>query len=158
MKVQDIMTTAPETCRTATNLAVAVERLWNADCGVLPVTDENARLTGIITDRDICIALGTRNRPASSVRVDEVMRRPVETCRTDEDVNVALGRMKERRVRRLPVLDDQGKLVGMLSLNDIVLATGSGANAVKPRVVMQTFKAICAHNVPVMVGGKADAA
>ena len=158
MKVQEIMTTAPETCRAATNLAVAVERLWNADCGVLPVTDEDARLTGIITDRDICIALGTRNRPASAVRVDEVMRRPVEACRADEDVNVALGRMKDRRVRRLPVLDDRGRLVGMLSLNDVVLATGSGVKAVKPGVVMAAFKAICAHNVPAVAGGKADAA
>ena len=158
MKVQDIMTTAPETCRPATNLAVAVERLWSADCGALPVTDEDAKLAGIITDRDICIALGTRNRPASGVRIDEVMRRPVETCRPEEDVDVALGRMKERRVRRLPVVDDQGRLVGMLSVNDIVLATGAGAKAVKPGVVIEAFKGICAHNVPVVAGGKADAA
>lgn len=158
MTVQDIMTTAPETCRPATNLASAVERLWRADCGVLPVTDDDATLVGIITDRDICIALGTRNRPAATILVEGVMRRPVETCRADEDVNAALDRMEARRVRRLPVLDEQGKLVGILSLNDIVLATGAGAKAVKPTAVLQAFKAICAHNLPMAVGGSADAA
>jgi CBS domain-containing protein len=158
MKVQDIMTTAPETCRPTTNLASAVERLWRADCGVLPVVDEGGMLVGIITDRDICIAIGTRNRPASTILVEGVMTRSVETCQADDDVNVALGRMKDRRVRRLPVLDDRGKLVGILSLNDIVLATGPGAKAVKPTAVLQTFKMICAHNLPMVVGGSADAA
>ena len=158
MKVQDIMTTAPETCRPTTNLASAVERLWRADCGVLPVTDDDATPVGVITDRDICIALGTRNRPAATILVESVMRRTVETCRPDEDVNVALDRMKARRVRRLPVLDGQGKLVGILSLNDIVLAMGPGAMAVKPTAVLQTFKAICAHNLPMVVRGNADAA
>src|SRR5687768_3774609 len=121
MKIQDIMTASPETCGRTTNLAAAVERLWSADCGVLPVVGNDGTLVGIITDRDICIALGTRNRPASTILVDSVMTRGVDTCREDEDVAVALGRMKERHVRRLPVLDDRGRLVGILSLNDIIL-------------------------------------
>ena len=159
MKIRDIMTTSPETCGRTTNLAAAVERLWSADCGVLPVVDRDGSLVGIITDRDICIALGTRNRPASGILVDNVMTSDVETCRDDEDVAVALGRMQERRVRRLPVLDDRGTLVGVLSLNDIILATGSGAKAIKPAAVLQTFKAICAHDLPVpVVGAKIDAA
>lgn len=158
MKIQDIMTTSPETCERTTNVAAAVERLWRADCGVLPVVDSDGSLVGIVTDRDICIALGTRNRPASTILVDSVMTSGVETCREDEDVVVALGRMKERRVRRLPVLDNRRKLVGILSLDDVVLATGS-AKAIKPAVVLQTFKAICAHNLPVPVAGdKIDAA
>ena len=158
MKVAEIMTISPETCRGTTNLAAAVDQLWRADCGVLPVTDDAGALAGIVTDRDICIALGTRNRPASDIRVAEVMRGSVQTCRTDDDVTVALGRMKDRRVRRLPVVDENRRLIGMLSLNDVVLAVGSGPNAVKPAGVMDTLKAICAHNLPTRVGGKADAA
>ena len=73
MKVRDIMTTAPETCGPKTNLASVAAHLWRADCGVLPVIDQDRKLIGIITDRDICIALGTRDRPASEVVVDEVM-------------------------------------------------------------------------------------
>jgi CBS domain-containing protein len=157
MEIQDIMTTSPETCGRTTNLAVAVERLWKADCGVLPVVDYDGSLVGIITDRDICIALGTRNRPASTILVENVMTTAVETCREDEDVVDALARMKERRVRRLPVVDDRGKLVGILSLNDIILATGSGAKAIKPAAVLQTFKAICAQNLPVPVSDRLSA-
>ena len=158
MKVQDIMTRDPETCRADTNLAVAVERLWRADCGILPVTVEAARPIGVITDRDICIALGTRNRPASAIAAESVMRQPVETCRPDEDVIAALDRMKQRRIRRLPVVDAQGKLAGILSLNDIVLVTRSGAKGVKPGVVLETFKSICSHDLPAVIGKKADAA
>ena len=102
MKVRDIMTTAPETCGPKTNLASVAAHLWRADCGVLPVIDQDRELIGIITDRDICIALGTRDRPASEVVVDEVMRSRVHTCRAEDDVSVALGLMKEHRVRRLP--------------------------------------------------------
>jgi CBS domain-containing protein len=91
MEIQDIMTTSPETCGRTTNLAVAVERLWKADCGVLPVVDYDGSLVGIITDRDICIALGTRNRPASTILVENVMTTAVETCREDEDVVDALA-------------------------------------------------------------------
>ena len=68
MKVRDIMTTAPETCGRKTNLASVAAHLWRADCGVLPVIDQDRELVGIVTDRDICIALGTRiaPRPKSS--------------------------------------------------------------------------------------------
>ena len=102
MKVRDIMTTAPETCGPKTNLASVTAHLWRADCGVLPVIDQDRKLIGIISDRDICIALGTRDRPASEVVVDEVMSSSVQTCRAEDDVSVALGLMKEHRVRRLP--------------------------------------------------------
>jgi CBS domain-containing protein len=158
MKVHDLMTTAPETCRPTTNLAAAVEQLWRANCGALPVVDEAGRLVGIITDRDICIALGTRNRAASTILVESVMTRRVETCRAEEEVDAALARMRARRVRRLPVLDDQRKLVAMLSMNDIVLAAGPGGKGVKPAAVLQTFKAICAHDLPMVVEGHADVA
>jgi CBS domain-containing protein len=158
MKVREIMTTAPEACRPDTNLAAAVERLWAADCGILPVTDEALRPIGVVTDRDICIALGTRNRQASSITVDSVMRQRVETCGVDEDVTRALGRMKERRVRRLPVVDREGKLAGILSMNDVVLATGPSARAIKPAVVVETLKAICSHDVPAVRDNNVDAA
>jgi CBS domain-containing protein len=158
MKVQDVMTTAPETCTATTNLAAAAAHLWRADCGVLPVVDRGGKLAGIITDRDICIALGTRDRLASDVVVGEVMNRDVETCRTEDDVIVALRRMKQRRVRRLPVINDSGAVVGILALNDIVLAIGSAAMALKPTALLQTLKAICAHNLPIAVRVKADAA
>jgi CBS domain-containing protein len=159
MKVQEIMTTAPETCAPSTNLAAAVERLWRANCGALPIVDPHGKLVGIVTDRDICIALGTRNRAASAITADTVMTRILETCQPEEDITQALRKMKERRVRRLPVVDEQDELVGILSLNDILLSTGQGARAVKPALVLETLRAISTHDVPmVVVAAKADAA
>jgi CBS domain-containing protein len=148
MKVKDVMTAAPEACRPDDNLAKAVERLWAADCGVLPVIDHTGRVAGILTDRDICIALGTRNAPASEVRVDSVMRTTVHTCAPDEDVLLALSRMTDHRVRRLPVVDDKDRLVGILSLNDAVLTAGTGRHVVRSAAVLDTLRAICAHPLP----------
>jgi CBS domain-containing protein len=149
VRVKDIMTPSPETCRPDDNLATAVALLWKADCGVLPVTDHANRIAGIITDRDICVALGTRDERASRVRVESVMRTNVQTCGPDEEVLTALGRMTDRHVRRLPVVDEANRLVGILSLNDAVLAAGPGRDAVRAAAVLDTFKAVCAHQLPV---------
>ena len=151
MKVEQIMTASPETCRSDDNLAEAVELLWKADCGALPVVDHAGRVAGILTDRDICVALGTRNARASDVRVGSVMRVNVQTCGPKENVLTALSRMTDHRVRRLPVVDDADRLVGMLSLNDAVLAAGGGHDQVRPAAVLDVFKAVCAHRVPVPV-------
>jgi CBS domain-containing protein len=148
-RVHDIMTPSPETCRPDDNLATAVALLWKADCGVLPVTDHANRVAGILTDRDICIALGTRDERASRVRVESVMRTNVLTCRPDEEVLTALARMTDHRVRRLPVVDATDNLVGILSLNDAVLAAGSGRDAVRTAAVLDTVRAVCAHALPV---------
>jgi len=148
MKVKELMTSQPEGCNPGTNLARAVQLMWDADCGVLPVVDSDMRVVGIITDRDICVALGTRNRRASDIRVAEVMRKPVETCAATDDVRVALEKMRDRRVRRLPVCDPNGRLVGVVSLNDAVLATAI-AKDVEPARVLDALRAICAHSLPV---------
>ena len=149
MKVKDIMTAAPETCRPNDNLAEAVELLWSANCGVLPVTDHSGRVSGILTDRDICIALGTRNLRAADIPVESVMATSVQTCQPTEDVLAALGRMSDCRVRRLPVVDAANHLVGILSINDAVLSVGAGQHAVRPAAVLDAFKSICAHDLPV---------
>jgi CBS domain-containing protein len=148
MKVSEAMTAAAEACRPDDNLSEAVSLLWNADCGVLPVTDHAGHVAGILTDRDICIALGTRNVRAADLDVASVMRTNVYTCQPTEDVLAVLARMGERRVRRLPVVDTAGRLIGVLSMNDLVLAAGGGSG-VRPAAVLDAFKAICAHPVPV---------
>ena len=128
MKVNEIMTTAPEAGRPEDNLARAVELLWQADCGVLPIVDDTGRVAGILTDRDICIALGTRNARASDVPIASVMRPTVYICEPGDDVLAALALMSDRRVRRLPVVEG-GRLVGVVSLNDAVLRWAPGVAA-----------------------------
>src|SRR5262252_1152039 len=103
MKVENIMTTSVEFCSADDNLATVAGSMWDHNCGALPVTDDAGRVTGIITDRDIAIAVGTRGVPASEITVGTVMSGNFTACIFDEDVESALTKMAQERVRRLPV-------------------------------------------------------
>ena len=146
MKVKDLMTAQPVTCSPDTNLAAAAALMLDADCGILPVT-ENGKLVGVVTDRDMYIALATRNRLASDVTVGDVARRHVFTCGPDDDIATALATMKAHHVRRLPVEGFGQTVIGIVSMNDILLAvTPTGdVGAVDVVDVLQT---ICAHHQP----------
>lgn len=126
MKVADLMTKPPAYCNPQTNLAAAAEILWNHNCGILPIVDSKEKVIGVVTDRDMCVALGTRNRLPSEVTVSEVASGKVIACTPDDDLRGALAKMAQARVRRLPVIDVSGKLQGILSMDDIVLRTEAG--------------------------------
>jgi CBS domain-containing protein len=142
MKVKEIMTAQPRTASRDTTLAAAAQLLWAADCGILPVVD-SGKLVGVVTDRDMYVALATRNAPASQLTIGEVATSKVWACGPDDDVHAALDTMAAQRVRRLPVTQD-GAVVGVISVNDLVLAAGAD-RAVRNEEVVATLKAICAH-------------
>jgi CBS domain-containing protein len=144
MKIKEIMTQQPKTASRDTTLAAAAHLLWGADCGILPVVD-GGKLVGVVTDRDMYVALATRDKPASQITVGEVVTGKVWACGPDDDVHVALDTMASQRVRRLPVTQD-GALVGVVSMNDLVLASGADKEVRIDEVVV-TLKAICAHHV-----------
>jgi CBS domain-containing protein len=121
MKVRDVMRSAPKYCAPGTNLAAVAEMLWRGGCGALPVVGPNDQVVGIITDRDVCLALGTRNRRPSEVTADQAMSHPPVTCKSSDEIHQALAIMHDHRLRRLPVLGDGGKLEGILSLSDLIL-------------------------------------
>jgi len=143
MKIKEIMTKQPKTAARDTTLAAAAHLLWGADCGILPVVD-GGKLVGVVTDRDMYVALATRNKPASQITVGEVSTGKVWACGPDDDVHAALDTMASQRVRRLPVTQD-GALVGVISMNDLVLAAGADKE-VRNDEVVSTLKAICAHH------------
>jgi CBS domain-containing protein len=147
MKVEQVMAPSPATCGPTENLAEAVERMWDANCGIIPVVDDLGHVIAVVTDRDICIAAATRGRAPGEIRVDEMERRPVVACRPDDDVKRALEAMKEHRVRRLPVTSDEGILHGIISLDDIASAAGS-RNTITAAEVISAMKAICAPPLP----------
>ncbi|HEV8590357.1 MAG TPA: CBS domain-containing protein [Pyrinomonadaceae bacterium] len=159
MKVKEVMTVDPTAVWITDSLANAAVCMWQNDCGVLPIIKDGRKVVGIITDRDICMATAIRNRPESSISVEEVMTGDVYSVMPDDDVHKALELMQEHRVRRLAVLDAEGELQGMLSMNDIVLKAQE-ANGKKPPLtfhdVVKTYKAICEHPVP-MVAAAATA-
>lgn len=144
MTVRDVMTSEPVAVAPWTTLAEAAALMLAVDCGVLPVVD-HGRLTGIVTDRDLFIALATRNVLASQLSLGEVARHDVWTCGPDDDVRAALDIMRRRQVRRLPVVDAGDRVVGIVSMNDILLAVG-GSRAVAPRAVIDTLQQISAHH------------
>lgn len=145
MRVRELMTSNVRTCRPESNLAEAGREMWDGDCGALPIVNDAGRVIGMITDRDICIALATRGRPADRVAVHEVAQGHAYTCLPDDDASTALHTMQAHQVRRLPVVDAEGHLRGILSLNDVV----THAESASPGEVMSTLAGICAHRAPI---------
>lgn len=120
MKVRDVMTPSAVCCKPNTNVGAAVELLWSHNCGMLPVVGTDNKLLGIVTDRDICIAMGTRNRLPGNLTVGEIAITHVFTCKPDDEIHEAIGTMAEKQVRRLPVINEQGMPEGVLSMDDII--------------------------------------
>ena len=148
MKVKDLQTTDVHTCGPDTNLAAAAQIMWDTDCGVVPVVDDNRSLLGIITDRDICIAATTRSAAPADIQVRHVMTTgTLYSCRPEDDVRTVLATMGTHRVRRLPVVDRQNRLVGILSLNDLVRRADSRSGSEIPgQEFIETLQAICTHS------------
>ncbi|MDE3218373.1 MAG: CBS domain-containing protein [Nitrospirota bacterium] len=155
MNVQDIMTSDVQCCGPDTNLAAAAKMMWDSDCGALPVLNVQGQVMGMITDRDICMASATKNKPASDLTVWETVSGKAYSCRMSDDVHTALDIMKREKVRRLPVVDDDGVLQGVIAMNDFVLLAGEAKGGKAPAVsyedVVRTMKAISAHRALVEI-------
>lgn len=121
MKVKEIMTRDIDVVSPETTLRDAAERMQSLDVGVLPVCDQD-RLVGVITDRDITVRATADGLDPFATQVGEVMSRDdLITCSMDDDVEAATQRMRDKQVRRLPVLDQEHRLVGILALGDLVV-------------------------------------
>jgi CBS domain-containing protein len=121
MKVKEIMTPAAKAIWLTESLADAAKLMWENDCGVLPIIKDGRKVIGLITDRDICMAVAMRDTNPSGVSVEEVMTGQVYSVTPEDDVNEALNEMQEHKIRRLVVTNAEGELEGILSMNDIVL-------------------------------------
>ncbi len=160
MKVKDVMTPHAKAIWLTESLADAAQLMWENDCGVLPIIKDGRKVVGMITDRDICMGVAIRDTNPSSVSVEEVMTGQVYMVRPDDDVDEALQAMQEHKIRRLPVVNPEGELEGMLSLNDIVLNAQRPDVAVSDSInyedVVKTYQAICRHPVPVAASSVAS--
>ena len=147
MKVKEVMTPNATAIWLTESLADAAKLMWENDCGVLPIIKDGRKVIGMITDRDICIAAATRAKtPAELHARDVITGNGVHAVRPDDDVRVALRTMRKHRVRRLPVVDQQQRLSGILSINDLAINTSSNvAGSVPAQEFLETLQAICAH-------------
>jgi|ERR1700757_963429 len=118
--VKEIMYSSPRYCTKNDSLQNAVKELSKANIGSLPVIDVDKKVVGIITNRDVCAALGRTNRTITELKVDDVMTKDAHVCKPEDDTRTALKIMRTKRVHRLPVVDKDGRLRGLLSLNAIV--------------------------------------
>lgn len=135
MKVEQIMTRNVHTCRATDGLNRAAQIMWEHDCGVVPVLsvgNGSARVIGMITDRDVCMAAYTQGRPLEEIAVSTAMSRDVSSCRPTDALAVALKVMETNKLHRLPVVDRDDHIVGILSLADVAREAryGHGATTV----------------------------
>jgi CBS domain-containing protein len=117
----DVMTIHPETCEPGDAVVHAAELMKQQDVGSLPVVDskQSGRLVGIVTDRDLVLRVVAQDRSASSVRVGDVMTATPVSCRPDDTLDRALALMAEQQVRRIPVVDGEQRLVGIIAQADV---------------------------------------
>ncbi len=158
MKTKDRMVKDVYVCRMENNLAEVAAIMWEEQCGALPVIDAAGRVISLITDRDICIALGTRNLPASQVQVKDVALPRVFTCREADDIFSAMRTMVAQNVRRLPVVDHDDKLVGIVSIDDMLLHTEPGRAGVLSLEVLDAMKHIIENRLPGHIHERAEVA
>jgi CBS domain-containing protein len=145
MRVKDVMTGDVKCCSPETNLAAAAKIMWEGDCGAVPVTDGQNKVIGVITDRDICIAGATRSRTEGEIPVQDVISKTLHSCAPNDDVRAALETMRSRQIRRLPVVAQDGRLAGIISIHDIAVHARAGkGSAVPAEDVLDTFIAITA--------------
>lgn len=139
MQVKDVMNQPAVTCPENSTLDHPARLMWEFDCGVIPVVDDNGRLTGVITDRDICMAAYTQGKPLSEIPVSSAMARAVVAAHTYDTVETAEQLMRERQVRRLPVLDGQASVIGIVSLNDLTRVAAHAHRGAVDRELVQTL-------------------
>ena len=119
MRVQELMSVPAITCREEDFLDTAASMMRHRDCGAIPVVDATDSIIGIITDRDICMAAHTLRRRLEEITVAEITDGNVYSVSSSDTVQHAAEIMRENRVRRLPVVDERDRIIGMISLNDM---------------------------------------
>jgi CBS domain-containing protein len=123
MKVQDVMTNDVFSCAPQENLATVAGIITQRDCGIVPVVDANNRVVGIITERDICIAASNRKVNFANIKAEEFCNEKIVSCRADEKIKDVLKKMRKNKIKRLPVISQDGYLIGIISITDVLLVT-----------------------------------
>ena len=119
MRVRDLMTPTVQTVLARDTLDRPAQIMWDHDCGAVPVVDDDGHIVGMLTDRDICMAAHFRGQPLTSIQVGTVMSREICACQADDQLIDAERLMSTRQVHRLPILNQDGTVAGILTVSDI---------------------------------------
>jgi CBS domain-containing protein len=158
MLVKQLMTKEVQTCRPEDTLERAAQLMWDHDCGCLPVCRANhaSHAVGVITDRDICMSALFQRKPLQELRVADAMAKNVRACAPGDSLEAAEKTMRAARIRRLPVVDEEGALVGMISLADLAREAAREQSQGQPEIteteIGGTLASICnpAGNRPIV--------
>ena len=143
MEIKEIMSRPAVTCRPEDTLNTAAQRMWEHDCGVLPVIDDDDSLVGMITDRDICMAAYSRGEALAAIRVSDAMATQAFSCHAEDSVQAAERLMADKQIRRIPIVERDNQPIGVLSLNDIARHHATEQKAALDRELVSTLAAIC---------------
>jgi CBS domain-containing protein len=147
MNVERVMNWSVKSCHPGDSLNEAARLMWENRFGAVPVVDGELKPVGFLTDRDICMAAYTQGKALAELRAESAMARNVIFCHTDDDLDAVMRLMGEKGLRRLPVVGPDGKLVGILSLDDLACEAGrslrGGINRELRERVGDVWIAIC---------------
>lgn len=130
MKIQDIMTRDPRSVTPETSAREAARIMKDEGVGIVPVVDQaSRRLIGVITDRDIALRIVAEGRNSDTPVRDVMSSSKLATCKPDEDIDSAMEMMASEQVRRIPIVDERGSLVGIVAQADIVRKAGDDKKA-----------------------------
>lgn len=152
MKVKDLMTHPVKTCRTTALLGDAAQVMLDAECGCVPIVDSRGRLAGMLTDRDVCLAVAARRQSPWEIPVRDAMSSNIVSVPIDEHVDAVLVAMKEHRIRRVPIVDEDGHVKGLISIDDAIRNTGLGHGRLAAEAVVDVLRHICTRIEPEIVG------
>jgi CBS domain-containing protein len=126
MTCREVMTKNPTCCVPGDTVASVARIMGDEDVGSIPVCEsaQSRKIVGIVTDRDLALEVVAQSRDASETRVQEVMTSKPYVCHPDDDLQKVLDTMQRKQVRRVPVVDDNGRLVGIIAQADIATRSG----------------------------------
>jgi len=148
MKLDTLLTTAVRTCRTTDPLSTVAQSMWEGDLGCLPVLGEDERVVGMLTDRDMLMATHLRGLPLWSLQAGDVMSSVVHALPATATVRDAAETMARLQLRRLPVLDESGRLLGILSLSTLARAVTARNCDLSATDIATTLACICGPRFP----------
>lgn len=146
MKIKMIMNRNVAFVKETENLQAAARLMWEKDCGAIPVVDKDGCAIGIITDRDIAMAAYLHGCALNNISIKETMSKSVCLVNESDTIEAAKSIMRDTQIRRLPVVNNEKHLVGIISLNDLALEyKANHGKTIRPEIIADTLAAICAH-------------
>jgi CBS domain-containing protein len=151
MNITELMVKDVTSCNPDTDLETAGRMMWDHNCGAIPVLDNEGHPIGMVTDRDIAMSAVLNHKPLWEISSRDVIgTREVFTCHMDDDIQSALSLMQSHKIRRLPITNSDGRLEGILTIDDIVAGSKKKEGKTIPPLsfedAMGTLKAVCFHH------------